>query len=176
LLTIKTYFFIRRSLICLMRNRNVGFLILGISVVIFLIILIFNIGMTSVVSSTCSHGPTCSMYGTIKTQTYLSLAIAGIIVAIGLFLVFSKENEKIIIKTKKVKEKRKPINLQGLDSKEKEVINIIQQENGAIFQAELMEKIGIGKVGMTRLLDKLESKQLIERKRRGMNNIIILKN
>jgi len=32
-----------------------------------------------------------------------------------------------------------------------------------------------GKVGLTRLLDKLEAKQIIERKRRGMNNIVMLK-
>jgi uncharacterized membrane protein len=45
-----------------------------------------------------------------------------------------------------------------------------------MFQSTLMEKLGIGKVGITRLLDKLEAKQLIERKRRGMNNIVVLKN
>jgi len=39
-----------------------------------------------------------------------------------------------------------------------------------------MEKLGIGKVGITRLLDKLEAKQIIERKRRGMSNIVVLKN
>ena len=38
-----------------------------------------------------------------------------------------------------------------------------------------MEKLNIGKVGITRLLDKLEAKQLIERKRRGMNNIVVLR-
>ena len=43
-----------------------------------------------------------------------------------------------------------------------------------MFQSTLMEKLEIGKVKMTRLLDKLESKQLIIRKRRGMNNIIVL--
>ena len=58
---------------------------------------------------------------------------------------------------------------------EKAVISILQKENGAIFQSTLMESLGIGKVGITRLLDKLEAKQLIERKRRGMNNIVVLK-
>jgi uncharacterized membrane protein len=50
----------------------------------------------------------------------------------------------------------------------------LQKENGGMFQADLMEQLNIGKVKTTRLLDKLESKQLIERKRRGMNNLIIL--
>jgi len=40
---------------------------------------------------------------------------------------------------------------------------------------ELMDKLEIGKVKMTRLLDKLEAKQFIIRKRRGMNNIVVLK-
>ena len=62
-----------------------------------------------------------------------------------------------------------------LDRNEKKVIEILQNENGAIFQKTLMEKLDIGKVGITRLLDKLEAKQIIERKRRGMNNIVVLK-
>jgi len=37
-------------------------------------------------------------------------------------------------------------------------------------------RLGIGKVGMTRMLDKLESKGLVERKRRGMNNVVVLNN
>jgi uncharacterized membrane protein len=158
-----------------MKNKNVGFLIIGISIVVGLIIWIFNSGMTSIVNQTCSHGPSCTMYGTIKSQTYLSLAIAGIIFAIGLFFVFAKESEKIILKTKKVIEKRKPLDLSGLDSEEKKVIKLLQEENNAVFQRTLMEKLEFGKVKMTRLLDKLESKGLIERKRRGMNNIVVLK-
>jgi len=49
------------------------------------------------------------------------------------------------------------------------------KENNAMFQSSLMEKLEIGKVKATRLLDKLEAKQLIERKRRGMNNIVVLR-
>ncbi|MFA4960111.1 MAG: hypothetical protein WC548_00425 [Candidatus Pacearchaeota archaeon] len=158
-----------------MKNRNVGILIVGISVVIIAIIFLFNSGLQEIVSQTCDHGSTCSMYSTISMQTKLSLAIAGLVFIIGVFLIFSKESEKIIFRTRKVIEKRKPINLDGLDKNEKEVVKILQTENGAMFQSALMEKLGIGKVGMTRLLDKLEAKQIIERKRRGMNNIIVLR-
>ncbi len=61
-----------------------------------------------------------------------------------------------------------------MEEKEKEVVKLLEKEK-AIFQRTLMEKLGIGKVGMTRILDKLEAKQIIERKRRGMNNIVVLK-
>jgi len=157
-----------------MENRNVGLLIIGIAIVIGIIVWIFNSALTTIVGTTCSHGSSCTMYDTIKTQTWLSLSIAGIILVIGFFIMFLKPKEKIIIRTKK--EKKKKLNLEGLEQNEKKIIEILQSENGAIFQSTLMEKLEIGKVGITRLLDKLEAKQLIERKRRGMNNIVVLKN
>ena len=116
------------------------------------------------------------MYSDLNMQTWISFIVVAVVFIIGLFLIFARENEKIVIKTKTKIEKKKPIDLSELDKNEKEVIKFIQEENGAIFQAELMEKLGIGKVGITRLLDKLEAKQIIERKRRGMNNVVVLKN
>jgi len=156
-----------------MENKNVGLLIIGIALVIGIIIWIFNSALVTIVGTTCTHGPSCTMYDTIKTQTWLSLSIAGIILIIGLFITFIKPKEKIIIKT--IKEKREKKDYSSLDKDEKKVIDLLLNEGNAIFQASLMEKLEIGKVGVTRLLDKLEAKQLIERKRRGMNNIVVLK-
>ncbi len=158
-----------------MKNKNAGFLIVGISVIIFIIIGIFNYGLKNVVGNTCSHGPSCTMYDTISMQTWISLAIAGLVLIIGLFLIFAKENEKVVIRKIKDKQKKAKLDLSEFDKDEKAVIKMLQSENGAIFQSTLMEKIGVGKVGITRLLDKLEAKQIIERKRRGMNNIVVLK-
>jgi hypothetical protein len=155
-----------------MRNRNVGFLIVGISVLIGVIILLFNSGLKDIVDTTCEHGSTCVMYDTISMQTNLSFVIVGLVFAIGVFLIFSKENVKIVIK--KVKEKKKRINVSGLGSEEKKVVDILKREKGAFFQRSVMEEIGCGKVKMTRIVDKLEAKGLVERKRRGMNNILVL--
>lgn len=160
-----------------MKNRNVGFLIVGISIVIGVIVLIFNAGLKKIVGDTCTHGPTCSMFDTIAVQTWISLAIACLVLAIGLFFIFTKENEKVIIKTRtrKIREKKNKVDLSKLDAKEKRAVKLLQEEDGVIFQKTLMERLNIGKVGMTRLLDKLEAKQIVERKRRGMNNVVVLK-
>ena len=160
-----------------MKNKNVGFLVVGIAVVMIIIVLLFNNVIKQNIGLTCSHGPTCEMYSELNIQTWISLSIVAIIIIIGLFLILSKENETIVVKTKTITrtEKKKPTSLEGLDSKEKQVIKLLQQENGTMFQATLMEKLETGKVGLTRLLDKLEAKQLIERKRHGMNNIVVLK-
>jgi uncharacterized membrane protein len=160
-----------------MENKKVGWLIVGIGIVMSIIVLIFNLGLRNIVDDTCTHGASCSMYDTIGIQTWISLAIVLTIITIGLYIMFSKPEEKTIHKTivKRIKEKNKEknIDLKNLNEKEKKALKIIQNEKG-IFQKELMERLEIGKVGMTRLLDKLEAKQLIERKRRGMNNFVML--
>jgi len=158
-----------------MKNKNVGFLIISIAILIIIIILVFNFGLKNIVDKTCDHGSECTMYDTIAIQTGVSLVIAGVVFIVGLVLIFTKPDEKIITKTKIIKEKKKKLNLEGLDSEEKQLINLLQSENKAMFQSDLMEKLEIGKVKTTRLLDKLEAKQLIERKRRGMNNIVVLR-
>lgn len=157
-----------------MRNKNVGYLIVGISIFIFVIILLFNAGMTDIVNQSCDHGTSCTMHDTIDFQTNLSIAIAGLVLLIGVFLIFSKENERVVVQKVKVKEKKKSISLVGLDSFEKKAVSLLKKEGG-MFQKSLMEELGVGKVKMTRMLDKLEAKQIIERKRRGMNNFVVLR-
>jgi len=156
-----------------MENKHVGWLIIGIGIIVGILVLIFNYTLKKLIGDTCTHGEICSMYDTVAIQTWISLAIVVIIIVIGLAIMFTKPKEKIIVK--KVQEKKKKLNLNGLDKDEKSVIDLLLKENKAVFQADLMEKLEIGKVKTTRLLDKLEAKQLIERKRRGMNNIVVLK-
>jgi len=158
-----------------MENKNVGYLIIGIAVVMSIIILIYNISLRKVVSATCSHGSSCSMYEPIKSQMWLSYAVILLVVLIGVVLIFNKQKENVVIEEVEKEVPKKEIDLDKLEKDERKAVEILQEEKGGMFQADLMEKLEIGKVGMTRLLDKLEAKQIIERKRRGMNNIVILR-
>lgn len=163
-----------------MRNKNVGWLVIGISVFMAVIVWIFNVGLRDVLNATCTHGPTCSMYQTLSLQTWISLAVVLVVFFIGLFLVFSKEHEKIIVKkikptaniTPKEFDKK---NLKNLDKEELKVMNLILSKNGSMFQSEIVDQTALGKVRVTRILDSLESQGLIERKRRGMTNIVMLR-
>lgn len=165
-----------------MRNRNVGWLVIGIAVFIGIIIWIFNSGMVNILSATCSHGTTCTMYDSLKFQTWLSLAIALVVLFIGVFLVFSKEEKEIVIKkiktSNELKSKqfdKKSLKNLKLDKEEKQIMELILENNGSIFQSKIVEETNLGKVRITRLLDSLEARGLIERRRRGMTNVIILK-
>lgn len=164
-----------------MKNKNVGLLIIGISLVMGFIIYIFNNGMKSIVKKSCSHGPECTMYSTITTQTYISMALTVLILILGIFLLFSKPEERLIIK--KIPQnnnnpnfkKLNPRILNGLNNEEKIVIKDIFNNKGSVYQSNLVKTTNFNKVKITRILDSLEGRGLIERKRRGMTNIVILK-
>ena len=160
-----------------MENKNVGWLILGISALIIVIIFLFRSALEKIVGASCGveHGLSCPMYITINQQTYLALAIVGVLIIVGIVLIFSKPHERIIIKRVKEREPKKKIDVSELRPEEKNVLKLVQ-ENGAIFQAELIEKTGYGKVKMSRIIDRLEGRGYVERKRRGMTNVVVMKN
>ena len=161
-----------------MENKNVGWLILGISALIVAVIFLYKSALEQITASSCSmETALCPMNKTIDQQTYLALAIVGVLVIIGFILILSKPDEKLVIRRikEKVEVKRKPINYALLDKEEKPIVKALEDAQGTMFQSDLVEKTQFDKVKVTRVLDRLEGKQLIERKRRGMTNIVILK-
>ena len=161
-----------------MENKNVGWIMLGISALVVLLVFLFNNTLMESVRNSCfiQHGDvqSCEMYDSVNYQTYLALGIVGVLVIFSLFLIFSKPNERIIVRKIKEKKIQKEINLSSFRPEEKEIYNLVK-ENGAMFQADLIETTGFSKARMTRIIDKLEGSGLVERKRRGMTNVIVLK-
>jgi uncharacterized membrane protein len=164
-----------------MENRIVGFIVLGTSGLMGLIIFLFNRTLTNITRAACTHGPECPMWQSISMQTNVSLILMSVILVIGLYLVFSEQIDKRFFKSKP-KVKAKQITKQDytkvlttLSADEKNVFEKLIEAQGSLFQSELVENSGFNKVKITRILDKLEGRNLIERKRRGMSNIVILK-
>ena len=165
-----------------MRNKTVGIIIVGIAILIGFIIFSFNRAMTDIVSTSCSHGDSCPMWGTINFQTNVGIGIMGFVILVGLYLIFFGREQKIITKTVKEQVKPKKITkenfekiMKTLNEDEKLVLEKIIDSEGTIFQSDLVDKSGFTKVKVTRILDKLEGRDIIERKRRGMTNVVILK-
>ena len=161
-----------------MENKHVGWIMLGISVLIVFMVFLFNSTLMESVRNSCfiQHGDvkSCEMYDSVNYQTYLALSIVGVLIIFSLFLIFSKQNERIIVKKIKEKKVERKVDLSSFRPEEKQVYNLVK-ENGAIFQADLIEKTDFSKARMTRIIDKLEGSSLVERKRRGMTNVIVMK-
>ena len=158
----------------IMDNRSFGVLMIIVAALIGYITFSFNAALSEIVKASCSHGSTCPMWGSIEFQTHMSIAIMTFVFLIGIYLIFFGNRMH--------KQKRKRITkddyrdvLKKLNDDEKSVLESIIEAEGSIFQSELVEKTGFNKVKVTRVLDRLEGMGLIERKRRGMTNMVILK-
>lgn len=166
-----------------MKNRYVGYLVIILGLVIGLIVYMFNRALTNIVGASCSHGAECTMWDTINFQTNVSLVLMAVIIAIGIYLVFFGKEvevvEKIVRKTIKVKEEKLKKNymklMEELDDDEGAVLQKVIDANGTVFQSQIVEEVGFPKAKITRILDKLEGRGLVERRRRGMTNVVILK-
>lgn len=167
-----------------MKNRAVGILIIGIAILIGFIIYSFNTTMSDIVSISCSHGFSCPMWGTIEFQTNVSIGIMIFIILIGVYLIFFGKEEKIVTKIKTIKPQIEPKKItkenyqkvmSNLNKDEKLILEKIIEADGTIFQSDLKDKTKFTKVKVSRILDRLESKGLVEKRRRGMANVIVLR-
>jgi len=152
--------------------RAVGAVILSIAVVMSFMLFWFLDTLSSATESSCTCGNTCNMVRfTIPTYFYLGVAGVLLLFVLGVFLTLRGGTLQPEHGGKEHWESR----LKGMDADEKAVYKAVMDAGGTIFQSEIVEKLGWSKVKVTRTLDGLESRRLLERRRRGLTNIIVLK-
>lgn len=69
----------------------------------------------------------------------------------------------------------KEIDTSQFNEDEQKVYQYLKGHQGSAFQSELVRELGTTKVRITRVLDRLEGLDVLERKRRGMTNIVVLR-
>ena len=167
-----------------MENRYVGLLIIGIVIIFFFVIISFNNALEKSIeislTNSCSHEETCPMQVTLKNQKIISYSLMGLLLLVGLFITFfmkegSREELKLYKKEIKLSPEEIGQKIEDLEPEEKTLMQILLREEGSVYQSDLIKETSLSKVKISRLLDRLEGKGLIERKRRGMTNIIILR-
>jgi hypothetical protein len=58
---------------------------------------------------------------------------------------------------------------------ERTLVRIVADEGGTIFQSQLVEMSGFSKSKVSLVLDRLEARGVLERRRHGMSNAVVLK-
>jgi len=114
----------------------------------------------------------CPLKPEIPGEYHIAFFILLLIFASGAYL-FLTATEPQKLSMMNMRELRK--RAKSLSGDEKNIYDILLQSDGMLFQNELVDKSGLNKVKVTRVLDKLEGRGLIERKRRGMGNVVIVK-
>ncbi|ODS36305.1 MAG: hypothetical protein A7316_10190 [Candidatus Altiarchaeales archaeon WOR_SM1_86-2] len=82
------------------------------------------------------------------------------------------ENEKRKVELEKQKWQH---TLKTLKDDEKTIYEAIFLEGGLMYQSELVAEAGFSHAKVTRCLDALENRGLVERRRKGMGNIVLLR-
>jgi hypothetical protein len=155
-------------------TRYVGALLIILSIVLFLIMYNFSQTMLEIIDSgelgSCQAYETCP-HVMILNQAYLGYFLALVIFILGVFLlIFGGKPEKV-----EGKKSEWESVLKTLSGDERDVYEKIIASEGVIFQSELVEKSGFPKAKVSRILDKMEARGLLERRRRGMANAVVLK-
>ncbi|ODS39809.1 hypothetical protein BEH94_01515 [Candidatus Altiarchaeales archaeon WOR_SM1_SCG] len=112
------------------------------------------------------------------TDVIIIFASTLILAVSGMYLLFF-DTDETGSKTKKTGETKQTNEwekiIKTLEGDEKMIYQKILSEEGIMYQSELVTSTGFAKAKVTRCLDALEHKGLLERKRKGMGNLVLLK-
>ncbi len=162
----------------LQNSKNIGYLLIGFSIVLLLILAFIKVNYDKQSVVLCKmyqeenlDMENCPVHKSNTSWWIVSaFGIAFIILGAGMYIMFQK---KPIIE--EAKKEFKQIDQSKLGDEERKIYELIKNKSGSAYQTDLIKESEFGKVKVSRILDKLESKGILERKRRGMTNIIVLK-
>ncbi|MBI1936478.1 hypothetical protein HYS31_08680 [Candidatus Woesearchaeota archaeon] len=120
--------------------------------------------------STCPVHQANSFWSKLSWMVTAAFVIDFLIFAVGVYMTFFYSSG-----ARGAKKEFMEIDLSKLDEDEKKVYELVKGGNGSAYQSDLIKQTGFSKVKVTRVLDKMESKDILEKKRRGMTNIVVLK-
>lgn len=157
--------------------KTIGWILSGFAVVL-LIVLAFvktdvdrqSVFLCEKVKETNSDMENCPVHkSNISWMIVLAFGIAFLLFGVGLYLLFLYK-QAIPAQTS-----FKEVDVSKFDEEEKKIYELLKFKEGSAYQTDLIKETEFSKVKITRLLDRLEFKGVLERKRRGMTNIIVLK-
>nr|MBI4156121.1 hypothetical protein [Candidatus Woesearchaeota archaeon] len=115
----------------------------------------------------CFSNVGCSPIEKGLSFSHIAVGIFSFILSLGFYLLFFTR-ERII--------EQKEYDVSKLNKEEKKVFLFIKEsKEKGVYQSNLVEHFNFPKSKVSRILDRLEQTGVIERRRRGMTNIIFLK-
>ncbi len=159
-------------------TKTAGVIVITFAIVMVLVISLIKGGYDRQAAFLCdavSKNPDfdmtqCPVHKNNNTSWYIAIAfgVAFLILGVGVYLFFmATPLEK--------KESFAEVDLSKMDEDEKLVYTKIKEKGGSMYQGDLVRETEFTKVKVTRILDKLELSGIVEKKRRGMTNIVVLR-
>ncbi len=159
-------------------SKTLGSILIGFSLILIFLLTFVKINLDSQSEYLCEltallnkDMKQCPAHNNLISWIVVSaFGIGFVLLGVGVYMLFSS---KTIFEG--FKKDFKQIDLSKLDDEEKKIYEVIKSKSGSAYQTDLIKETEFSKVKITRVLDRLESKGVLERKRRGMTNIVVLK-
>jgi uncharacterized membrane protein len=159
------------------KQKKIGMLIIGFSIILIVLLGLLKLNIEAQEAFLCEAVHTnpeldinqCPVHqGNTSWPVDIAFGIGFLILGSGLYMFFEK-SERMPIQSPISEDTSK------LDDDEKRIYEILKENKGSAFQGHIVKETGFSKVKTSRILDKMENRQIIERKRRGMANVVVLK-
>jgi hypothetical protein len=156
------------------KNSFIGIGLILVAIVLAMVVGYFRYAVAVVQADQCGMTvDECPHAKNIPPEVFAGYTIAIVIGAIGAYLVIG-DFRSARFRTQSAQEFHKVAG--ALRGEEKTLYDLVASSDGVMFQSDLVDKSGLQKVKVSRVLDKLEAQGLLERRRRGMSNVVVLKN
>ena len=162
-------------------NRTMMGVVIALLVLFAVAIFFYNKTLNDLASGMCTDSAaTCPHEKVVETQNIIIAVLMLVILVLAAWIFLQMKKSPSAEKAASGKPassnaQQRKSNLSELDSDEKRIISLLQERQGSVFQSEVIKLTGFSKVKVSRILDKMEHNGLIERKRRGMANLVVLR-
>ncbi len=164
-----------------MNNKKLGVVFLIISIILSVLLISLISGLREEAEALgCYNNENCIKLESKITITHFVFGIIGFILALGFYLIFFSKGEEALLKKIEQQDQKKYLGdkfdliLRGLDNYEKEVMNILKEEEG-ITQNTLLIRTNMSKAKLSYVLRDLENRDLIKRVSKGKTLAVFLK-
>ncbi len=159
-------------------SRTIGKILIISSILLFIIFAVIKINVDSQGSLLCEvvqSDPDLTMD---DCPAHNDPSSWFIMIGFGLIFIMLFIGVKMFFdgnKTSLKKESFQIMDLSTLSSEERKIYDLLRSNNGSMYQGDILKSTNFSKVKVTRILDRMENKTILERRRRGMANLIVLK-
>ena len=168
-----------------METKKLGFLIIGMSIVLSLIIFSYMGQLSGQEKQlNCNPSNECQQVKSLFGLSHIAVGFLAFIFALGFYLLFFNKDEQAILKKyeidnpektsqKSTKEENFSLVLRPLDDNERNVLTAIKEQEG-ITQSTLKYRANLSKAKVSQILTDFEKKDLIARKAKGKTYEVFL--
>ncbi|MDO8655696.1 MAG: hypothetical protein Q7K45_00525 [Nanoarchaeota archaeon] len=161
-----------------LNHKSIGSLLIASALILLFVLIVVKINTDKEGAFLCKFvetSPTLNMDecpAHESNTSWLLLSAFGIsflVLGAGVYLLFMPIDEKQQI------QKKMTIDTSNLSEEETKIYNLLTLHQGSMYQSDIIKQTELTKVKVSRVLDRMDGKGIIDRKRRGMTNMVILK-